>query len=149
MYNVAAQGSPLESQHPKFLLEGMRGMVIQAPSHCMLGPKSQTPRWTAGVQHKPHCLHKPRRHTTLRLSDGEGWVQPQIQVPRCRQAFRKIVNSGLLCLFFSAKIQTLSQGPTTLHTCKWPSLIAFHTLWKGFLRSWPCKSSRFEIFQVD
>ena len=95
---------PTGNPASKVLLEGMRGMVIMYPLTVWWekislhgGKKSQTPRWTAGVQHKPHCSHKPMRHTKLRLLDGEGWVQHQIQVPRGRQAFRKIVNSGLLC----------------------------------------------------
>lgn len=95
------------------LLEGMRGMVHHAPSHCMVGKNL-----TAWGRKKSHCMVGKN----LRLQGGQQvssinhtvhtnqwgtpncaywmgkrWVQPQIQVPRCRQAFRKIVNSGLLC----------------------------------------------------
>lgn len=87
---TCVQGScsrePTGNPASKVLLEGMRGMVIMHPLTAWWekislhgGKKSQTPRWTAGVQHKPHCSHKPMRHTKLRLLDGEGWVQPQIQ----------------------------------------------------------------------
>jgi hypothetical protein len=100
MGNVAYQGSSLETQFLGFCWE----LVMLAPS-VQQGPKFQTPRRKASVEHAPYCLYKYFRHSEPLLL-GNGGNPPKntsLQMPAKVQpymeAFLRIAVSSLLTLW--------------------------------------------------